>query len=47
MKVYWQRHIVGQTRFGIFSNVFTVCEQVKYLALHFGESRLEIYWGRP
>ena len=42
--VVFQRHLKGQTPFGIFSDLDGI-DGIKYLAFHFLESRLELLWG--
>lgn len=45
MRVIWQPYSVGQTPLGVFHNVFTRCEPIKYVAVHVGRFRLTVLWG--
>jgi len=45
MRVHFQRRVKGQTALGIFQNVFTRCESLKYVAFHLGTWRLTVSWG--
>ncbi len=45
MRFLLQRHIHGQTPYGIFHNLCTQCEGIKYLAVHVRTVRLTVMWG--
>ena len=46
MRFGFQRHLKGQTRFGVFQNLWIRgdCDGVKYLAVHVGTWRFEWHW---
>lgn len=44
MRVIFHRYLTGQTPLGIFHNLDTPCESIKYVTLHLGTWRLECLW---
>lgn len=46
MRIIFQRHLKGQTRFGVFQNLRVPgdCDGIKYVTLHLGQSRVTFTW---